>query len=165
MIARLLVFLSATSFSLLASNPDRLPGERYARLRTESPFAVATPPKETTPREPWEQNLYLASVAKIQRGGTDHDWVIIRDRTQPGVIIQLVDGEPRDGYELLKLEWSEDPRKTRASVKKGEDRGTIETDQAAFKSAIPPRTPPPPSKSNGANGTGGRIRVHTLPAK
>ncbi len=168
MTPRLLAVLSATCVAsvLVAATPDRLPGERYTRLRAEAPFALSTAPVKLEPREPWEQNLYIASAARIQRGGIDHDWVVLRDRTQAGRIIQLVDGEPKDGYELLKLEWSPDPRQTKASVKKDGECRQVTMDRAAFlpDSVAAPR---PASLFNpGATAVrGGRARVQPIPVK
>lgn len=136
----LLVTASAADDSIA---PQRLPSTRYAKLRTELPFSVATAAEK--PEEPtvsWAQNLYLGSVARSSLGGTDQDWVIVKDRTQPGVLIVLDGYEPNnDGYQLVKLEYSDDPKKTRASIKKGGEFATLEPDQAAYTSSAP--VPPP----------------------
>lgn len=173
MTARLLVLLSATSVaSVLAATPARLPSERYARLRTETPFVGATASVAVQPRESWAQNLYLASAAKMRIDGTDHNWVVLRDRTQPGELVQLVDGEAKNGYELLQLEWSRDPSRTKAEVKRGNERGTVEMDRGAFKGGA--ATGPGADGRNGTNrnqgkdgaaGGGARGRVLRGPGK
>lgn len=133
----------ATPAATPSAVPQRLPEVRYEKLRSNSPFAVATAAE--APKEdviPWAQNLYVGSVAKMKEDGTEKDWVVIKDRTQPGGLIQLFGNEVnQEGYQLVKLEWSEEPRKTKASVKKGTEFATIEFDQAAFTSSAPAPQP------------------------
>jgi hypothetical protein len=147
MTARLLLLAGASSAALAVTSPvpERLPETRYAKLRAESPFAVATAEAPKEPEKiPWAQNLYIGSVAKLKRTGEEKDWVVIKDRTQPGSLIQLFGNEVNaEGYQLVKLEWADDPRKTKAQVKKGTEFATIEMDQAAFTSSAPPPQPAP----------------------
>lgn len=138
MTARLLLLIGATPIAFSAAVPERHPETRYAKLRAESPFAVATAeaPKEEE-KIPWAQNLYVGSVAKFKQNSEEKDWVILKDRTQPGTLIQLFGSDVNaEGYQLVKLEWSEDPKKTKASVKKGTEFATIEMDQAAFTAPV-----------------------------
>ena len=147
------VLLVASHLALGATSavPDRFPESRYAKLRAESPFAVATAQEAKEEKIPWAQNLYIGSVAKMKQDGVDKDWVIIKDRTQPGGLIQLFGNDVNaEGYQLVKLEWSEDPKKTKASVKKGTEFATIEMDQAAFTSTAP--APAPAQKQPGMPG-------------
>lgn len=124
--------------------PQRHTETRYAKLRSNSPFALATAeaPKEEV--IPWAQNLYLGGGSKIKQEGVEKDWAVIKDRTQPGSLIQLFGNEEnKEGYQLVKLEWSEDPKKTKATVKKGTEFATLEFDQGAFTSAAPAPMPQP----------------------
>lgn len=141
----LLLGASPIAFGAASAVPERLPESRYAKLRADSPFAVAT---AEAPKEPekisWAQNLYVGSVAKFVQNSVEKDWVILKDRTQPGALIQLFGNDPNEeGYQLVKLEWSEDPKKTKASVKKGTEFATIEMDQAAFTATAPAPQPGP----------------------
>jgi len=135
-----------------AATPERFPETRYAKLRAESPFAVATAQEVKEEKIPWAQNLYIGSVAKMKQDGDEKDWVIIKDRTQPGTLIQLFGTDPNaEGYQLVKLEWAEDPKKTKASVKKGTEFATIEMDQMAFTAPAPmPQGMPKPVTQPGA---------------
>jgi hypothetical protein len=157
--ARVLLFLAATSVACAVTAPtplpDRLPHERYEKLRSEPFFAVATAVEKPVEKEQWAQNLYLGSAAKRKTDGVDEDWVIIKDRTQPGTLIQLTGSEPKEGYQLVKLEWSEDPRKTKAQIKKGTEFATVEMDQAAFTATSSPQVPPRPAGPGGVMAPGG----------
>jgi hypothetical protein len=135
----LLLASSLLAHGATTALPERLPEGRYSKLRTQSPFAVATAVEKTEEvKISWAQNLYLGSVAKVNLGGADKEWVIIKDRTQPGNLINLFGNDPNaEGYQLVKLEWSEDPKKTKATVKKGGEFATLEPDQAAFTSTAP----------------------------
>ena len=125
--------------------PERLPADRFNDLKKESPFVVATAVAEKGPDlPPWSQNLYIGSVAKFNEGGQEKDWVTVRDRTQPGTLINLFGTDANaDGYQLVKLIWSEDPKKTKADIKKGTDLATIEVDQAAYGPGAAPPVPGP----------------------
>jgi len=157
MTARLLL-LAATSAAFAANTavpevekttkssvvPQRFEESRYEKLRSNAPFALATAeaPKEVV--EPWAQNLYLGSAAKLKDAGTEKDWVVIKDRTQPGTLIQLTGTDENDGLQLVKLEWAEDPRKTKATVKKDTEFATLEFDQMAFTASAAPVPMPQP---------------------
>lgn len=144
MIVRLLFLASASAaFAVTSAVPEPFPATRYDKLRAESPFAVATAveaPKEE--KISWAQNLYIGSVAKLKQTGEERDWVVIKDRTQPGSIIQLFGNDVNaEGYQLVKLEWTDDPKKMKAQVKKGTEFATLEMDQAAFTSVAPMPAP------------------------
>ncbi len=172
MTARLLLLVSASNCALAAASavPEPFLETRYDKLRAEAPFAVATAEAPKEEKIPWAQNLYVGSVAKFKQTGEEKDWVIIKDRTQPGSLIQLFGSEVNpEGYQLVKLEWSEDPRKTKASVKKGTEFAMIEMDQAAFTSAAPMPAaqqkpaggPKPPTMPGAAPAGPGAIRPPT----
>ncbi|MEQ1862742.1 MAG: hypothetical protein ABMA13_22710 [Chthoniobacteraceae bacterium] len=142
MIPRILLLLGASHAALAVTSPvpERFPESRYTKLRAESPFAVATATeKPAEEKVSWAQNLYLGSVATMTQDGMEKEWIIIKDRTQPGVLIQLFGNDPNvEGYQLVKLEWSDEAKKTKASIKKGGEFATIEVDQAAFANVAPP---------------------------
>jgi len=144
--------------------PERLPADRFGDLRKESPFVLATVEKEKGPDlPPWSQNLYIGSVAKYREGGVERDWVTVKDRTQPGTLINLFGTDPNaEGYQLVKLIWSDDPKKTKADIKKGTDLATIEVDQAAYgpgSAAVPgPGGKPPGPMGVPIPGGAGAIR-------
>lgn len=107
---------------------------RFAALREDSPFILATKGPDVPPPGPlWSDNLYIGSVARYMQNGVEKDWVVVRDRAQPGTLFTLSGTDPNlDGFQLVKLIWSEDPKKTKADIKKGPDQATIAVDQAAY---------------------------------
>lgn len=115
--------------------PERFLANRYDRLRSQSPFQLATVEEMPTeaPKVDWAEGLYVGSVARLTDKGVEKDWVVLRNRSDVGTMIQLFGNEPNaEGYQIVKIEWSEDPRKTKVSIKRGEQFATIEPDQAAF---------------------------------
>lgn len=140
MTARLLLLASASAaFAATSAVPEPFPATRYDKLRADSPFAVATAVEKEEPEKiSWAQNLYLGPVAKYKVAGEEKDWIVIKDRTQPGTLIQLLGNDVNaEGYQLVKLEWTDDPKKMKAQVKKGTEFATLEMDQAAFASTAP----------------------------
>jgi len=149
--------------------PERLPVDRFAKLKEKSPFVLGSwGPPPPPPGPSWSENLYIGCAAKWTEGGEDKDWVVIKDRSQPGALIQLFGAGPNsEGYQLVKLMWADDPRKTKADIKKGTDLATVAVDQAAFSVGAVPgpivrkgqiSTPPP--NTQGTNSvTRPRVRV------
>jgi hypothetical protein len=122
--------------------PEAWPQSRYERLRQESPFDVATAEEKSDepPPIPWTEGLFISSLAKMMREGVEVDYLIVRNSKDPGVFTIIESGKPNDlGIELVKLESSDNPSKTVATVKKGAEFGTLKFDATAFTaSAAPP---------------------------
>jgi hypothetical protein len=134
--------------------PERLSADRYAKLKSAPPFAVATETKPVeTPEVPWSQGLHLSSAMQLNESGTVTDMVIVNDSNNPGTLITLVgDKVDKSGLQLVKLEWNPDPTKTQAVVKKGSETATLKRDQAAF--VAPPAIQPGRGVQNPGGGRG-----------
>ena len=126
--------------------PDPLPASRYDKMLDQSPFAVATPTE--APAEKivgWAENLYLGPVAHITKDGEEKDFVVVKSRSDPtGSFTLIGNAENSDGIQLVKLEWSENPAKAKAVVKKGTEFATLEVNQADFTNPPAPVQQPRP---------------------
>lgn len=114
--------------------PDPLPSSRYDKMLDQSPFAVATPTEAPAEKVVgWAENLYLGPVAHITKDGEEKDFVVVKSRSDPtGSFTLIGNAENPDGIQLIKLEWSENPAKAKAVVKKGTEFATLEVNQADF---------------------------------
>jgi hypothetical protein len=134
--AILSMLLAAGAFASAEQSvaPQRFPANRYEKLKVDSPFAPATAPeKPVDPGPSVFQNLYLGSAAKMREDGVDKEWIVVRDRSDIGRIMQLSGTEPNsEGFQLVNIEWSDDPKKIKAKIKKGTEFGTLESDQGAW---------------------------------
>src|SRR5687767_2005561 len=104
-----IALLLATGLPLAAAEskvPTRMDDSRYLRLKKESPFAVASPEeKPVVVVNNLAQDHYLSSASKLIVAGAEVDWVALRSRRDPSVIIELFGKEPSpDGYQLERLE-------------------------------------------------------------
>ena len=134
--------LLATAFALgtlahaVQVVPEKPAASRYDKLKAESPFAVATvvDPVVEKKESPF-QNWILSSVVKIWEGGQEVPMIYLRNRSEPGTFITITGDEEKDGFKLQKLDWSDDPKKMKATLQKGGEVGTVEMDQAAFAAA------------------------------
>jgi hypothetical protein len=126
--------------------PDKPSADRYAKLKTDSPFAVATvKDAPEAPKESPFQNYYISSVAKQWEGGVEVPTIYLRSRNETGTFIVLTGNEEKEGFKLLKLDWADDPRKMKATLQKGGETGIVEMDQAAFAAAPMPAAGARPS--------------------
>ena len=126
--------------------PEPLPSSRYDRMLDQSPFAVATPTAAPVEKvEGWAANLYLGPVAHITKDGVERDFVVVKSRSDPtGSFTLIGNTEGPDGIQLVKLDWSDNPAKAKAVVKKGTETATLEVNQADFTSPPVPVAQPRP---------------------
>lgn len=136
-----LAFSSAEQATL----PEAFPPSRYEKLLEESPFAVATAAAPVAkPEDPWAANLSLGLAVKKMIDGQEKDWAVIKMRSDPTGDFTLTGSEPGpENIQLVKIEWSDDPAKIKAVVRKGDKEATLERNQADF---APPPPPPTPNK-------------------
>lgn len=120
---------------LLAETPPAIPSEfelaRYEQLMRKSPFAPATP---TTPAAPsFTQDLYVTGIARIG----DKDVVMIAKRGDPNASFSVSTGDPtHEGIDLIKVEWFEKIGTSKVHLKKGNEFGVVEFDQAALQAPV-----------------------------
>jgi len=150
----LLLATTAAGYAETAVVPERFPMDRYQKLKSEAPFAVAT--IDAAPVEQkidWAEPLYLSGASKFTENGVEKPWVYVGHKSDPSAAFQLYGMEPNAlGIQIVKLDWHEEnPSKTEVTLKKGNEFATLKRDQAAF-SAPPMPQPPQGPRPNQPNG-------------
>jgi hypothetical protein len=145
----LLLAAASVAYAVEGPIPQRLPLETYDKLVQDWPFALATAPVDAgPPPEPIFQNIYLGSAGKISDGGVEKDWILLRDRSDAGRLVELLGNEPnKEGFKLEKVNWAEDPKNISATVSKDGKSEEIKTDVGAWAATGPvvqPGGPRPP---------------------
>jgi peptidoglycan hydrolase-like protein with peptidoglycan-binding domain len=111
--------------------PKAHPVERYREMIERSPFSLATPVAAGAEPEPnFTMNLYVLSVARLRYPeGRQSEYVTIKSRAD-NTTFSLEGNEPNgDGIALVGVEWGEG-LKSKVTLKKGAETGTLEFDQA-----------------------------------
>lgn len=164
------------AFALAAENvlPTGFPADRYAAITQKSPFALATPlaPPPPPPQASFAANWFLTAVARNEQG---QDFVTVK--AQDGSVhFSLTSGEPSEsGVSLASVDWSDEFRKSTATVRKGtETAKLIFSQESAAPAPAPvpnpgggrrpgtPGAPPPPVTVNPV--TAGGPSIPTPPA-
>lgn len=134
--------------------PAPFPAERYAGMKAKTPFVLATPKvaQEDTPS--FAKNLFVSGLAKL--GDDVLVTITAQDNKQS---FTLKTGETTsDGIAIVSVDWSDELGKSRVTVKKGNDFGTIGFNEMLIRSPIAmtsaagmpqPGTPQPPSVTGG----------------
>lgn len=111
--------------------PAAFPSSRYEKMMKKSPFAPATPAATPAVTSATFANYYITGVAKITENGVEKDFVTIQSRGDAQARFSLVTGEPStDGFTLVKVELSDEVGKSKVTVKKDNETGVLEFDQA-----------------------------------
>lgn len=114
----LLVLITTSALAVENVVPAAFPADRYAAITEKSPFALATPPAPppSPPQASFAANWFLTAVARNEQG---QDFVTIK--AQDGSVhFSLTSGEASDsGVSLASVDWSDQFRKSTASIKKG----------------------------------------------
>jgi len=126
--------------------PAGLPLSRYQAMIDKSPFALATAAPVEAPPAPtasFAQDFYITGIAKVG----NNDFVSIGSKATPTQHFSLLAGQTGpDGISLASVAWSPEPGKSKATLKKGTEFGTIGFDEAALatsQSAQPAPQPQP----------------------
>ncbi len=157
-----LIFLAhgfALNAATTAANdlPAAMPLSRYDALMKKSPFALATPAGATAAASTagFTANLYVSGVAKID----GRDFVTIRSKDGQ-THFSLMPGElGPDGIVITSVDWSDEVGKSKVTLKKGQETGVAEFDQAVLQAPPPPAAVANESPQNGpqpGRGWGGR---------
>ena len=121
------------------------PPQRYTSLLEKSPFAIASAPPEPVPvsTENFATNWILTGISK-QRGqeGKERFTVFVRSRDLATRLVLTADQPNDDGVSLVSVEEASIPAKSVAFLKKGNETGRVEFDQATVAAATPPPTAP-----------------------
>ncbi len=135
----LAVFLKAGAFAELRAVPESFPAERYKELIEDSPFSLATPVAAVVEDAPgFASSLYVVGVMKMRDGeGREVDYVSIKSRTDNTTFSLSGSAANKDGISLVGVEWNEKVGKSKVSLKKGSEAGTLEFDEAILKTPGP----------------------------
>lgn len=123
--------MSEKPASAFAANPANsvlpvpLPAARYKQMAQKSPFAPATPAAPAATATGFFADFHLTGLGKIG----DKDFVTIQSRDgQTRYTVST--GEPTDGIDLARVDWSDEVGKSKVTLRKGGETGTLEFDQA-----------------------------------
>ncbi len=158
-LATLLILPSALLGGEDSAIPKAFPAGRYEKIKKESPFVLATPPKapEKGDEQNWSDAYYLSGVANLTENGVDVPWVSVRAKSSAeneGFVLKGFD-DVHEGIRLVKVEWASDPKLIKAVVKKGNEPGVFEPNQADFEIRAPA---PPNAPGNAVANARGLIR-------
>ena len=144
----LAVAISSSAFAESAI-PSAHQRERYQETYASSPFALATPEekKEEAPPDDAFANLVVTGLGKLDDG---RDFVIVR-RTGEDTSMRFEGKEPRDGYSVKEVKWSERWGQSSVVLSKGSKEGTVKFNENLTAPAPPVQTsggrPPGPGKN------------------
>ncbi|MEI6871614.1 MAG: hypothetical protein WCL08_04970, partial [Verrucomicrobiota bacterium] len=120
--------------------PVPFPPQRYTALLEKSPFAIASAPPEPVPvsTENFATNWILTGISK-QRDpeGKERFTVFVRSRDLATRLVITGDQPSDDGVSLVSVEEASIPAKSVAFLKKGNETGRVEFDQATVAAATP----------------------------
>lgn len=151
-------FLAATPWIAAADEPSSRQAEplaRYQAMIERSPFVLATetaPPAPVVPEnQGFTKDLVLTGAVRMESG--EYITVSSRDLTQR---FSLGTGETYNDIALVSVAWSDAVGKTKATLKKGAEYGTIAFDEAAARAGAVAGAPagngPPPGTMPGQGG-------------
>lgn len=141
-----LVITTAAAQAEVGVVPERLPLDRYAKLKADAPFAVKTAAEEKVEvKIDWADSLYLSGAMKYTENGVEKDWVFLNHKSDPSASFPLYGSEPgKDDIQIVKLDWNPDnPLATQVQLKKGTEFAVIKRDQAPVSMQPPPGAPRP----------------------
>ena len=112
---------------------------RYEKMVRKSPFAPATAAPTTAPTPGFAANLYVTGMAKMG----DRDFVSIASRDQSTRFSLFTGDTNSQDIQLVSVQWSDAIGKSKVTVKKGNEFGVLEYDQALIQKAAAMQPPPP----------------------
>jgi len=119
--------------------PTKATEERFKSLAARSLFGIPTEePKQVETTTPFLQRYQLLSASRFD----GVDYVTIQDREQ-NKSLRINSGEGGEpGWELVRIDWSEDLKETRVQLEKGSEGGVLTFDpKQLFQSGPPPAAP------------------------
>ncbi|RYD82951.1 MAG: hypothetical protein EOP84_08615 [Verrucomicrobiaceae bacterium] len=133
----MVLLTSASAIAAQSVVPAAYPSSRYAKLKSASPFALETPvAAPEAPKDSFTKDWVLTALNnEPDAQGVDRPIVSImtRDQTQR---IYLFGNEPnKDGIAIASVERSPVTGKSKVTLKKGNEFGTVEYDQMLIQSA------------------------------
>ncbi|MES2568589.1 MAG: hypothetical protein V4710_00875 [Verrucomicrobiota bacterium] len=161
------LFLTATGFAVQNGMPEAKPGDRYAKMIERSPFAVATVVAPVVPEAAdFGQNMYITGVDRWRmEDGSEKYRVHIKTQGDLRSNFSLLGNEPnKDGYSIATVEWADNAKNTKVTIKKGTEFSILKFDQQSTPSVpnannVPPnpnqpRLPVPMNNTSNFQGRG-----------
>jgi hypothetical protein len=141
--------LSACILAEVPALPERQSAERYEKMTEDWPFSVATP--TAAPEKPvdgWWTGFYVGALARKNVNGQDEDFVFISSKDKQTSFSLFGNAEGHDGISVAGIQWDENLAKSKVTLKKGSETGTIGFDEAALKAPL--AAPVVPQRPGGA---------------
>ena len=119
---------------LLAADDVPKPFEfaRYQAMLDRSPFAIATAVAAPAPTPNFAKDLYVANAARSKDG----DLVTIASSADKNVKLYLTTNEPKDGYSITNIEWSDKVGATKVTITKDGQTATLTFNEALLRQPI-----------------------------
>lgn len=151
--------MAAPAFAAQDASPTRFPASRYEKMLEESPFTLATPVVTAeAPKDSFTKDWVLTGISKMRdEHGVERDFVSImtRDQTQR---FALFGNEPNaEGVSIVSIERSPQTGRSKVTLKKGSEYGTVEFDQMLMQQSPAPVAAPGRPVAPGASQVPQRI--------
>jgi hypothetical protein len=137
--------ISTCILAAVPAIPERQSAERYEKMTEDWPFSVATP--TAAPEKPvdgWWTNFYVGGIGKTYENNKEEVFVAISSKDKQ-ISFSLFGNEPgHDGISIAGIEWNDNVGKSKVTLKKNNEFGTIGFDEMAVKTPAPPLPPQRP---------------------
>jgi hypothetical protein len=127
------LFVSASLVGILQAKdespiPHSRPASRYAAMKQQSPFALATPVEPTAPPQAsFAANWFVSGIARL--GDVDYVTIKARDLSSEFSLYGH-DANSQNGVALASIEWSDKIGKSAVIIKKGTETAKLEFNEA-----------------------------------
>ena len=140
--------LSTCIIAEVPALPERQAAERYEKMTEDWPFSVATP--TVAPEKPvdgWWTNFYVGGIGKTYENNKEEVFVAISSKDKQ-ISFSLFGNEPgHDGISVAGIQWDDNLGKSKVTLKKGTEFGTVGFDEMAIKT--PAAAPAVPQRPGG----------------
>ncbi|MHA3773880.1 hypothetical protein ACXR0O_20285 [Verrucomicrobiota bacterium sgz303538] len=139
MFAPALLMVVAPAFAVQEVTPAAPPDSRYERMIEDSPFALATPAAAPeAPKDSFTKDWVVTGlVPERDAQGVESYFVTIRSRDQTQQFSLFGNQANKDGVSIVSVERSPLTGKSKVTLKKGNEFGTVEFNQMEVQ-ATPP---------------------------
>jgi hypothetical protein len=119
---------------LLAADdvPKSFEFARYQAMLDRSPFAIATAVAAPAPTPNFAKDLYVANALRSKDG----DMVTIASSADKNLKLYLTTREPKDGYSISNIEWSDKVGATKVTITKDGQTATLTFNEALLRQPI-----------------------------
>ena len=105
---------------------------RYQAMLDRSPFAIATAVAAPAATPNFAKDLYVANAARSKDG----DMVTIASSADKNIKLYLTTNEPKDGYSITNIEWSDRVGATKVTISKDGQTATLTFNEALLRQPI-----------------------------